>query len=247
MSLLRTRIREQSRFTVFDIDPVTAEQWGEALLRLGARPAAGVSATVTDEPAGPHDRHRLRARRPRPAARPPAGAGRCTGPRAALAGRAARRGHPPAQRLGRRRTARAAVGPHAADAARAARAGRRAAALAGAELQVADRHAARGRAARARTAALRHALRAWWRPTTVPTRAPSCCRGCRVAGAGRAMPADLRPPPGGRVAAAAGLQPDARRPHAADSLRMLEAGLGGQRRWAAACSFRTDPRRRSAA
>ncbi len=32
MSLLRTRIRERSRFTVFDIDPVTAEQWGQALL-----------------------------------------------------------------------------------------------------------------------------------------------------------------------------------------------------------------------
>lgn len=32
MSLLRTRIREKSRFTVFDIDPLTAEQWGEALL-----------------------------------------------------------------------------------------------------------------------------------------------------------------------------------------------------------------------
>ncbi|MCB2019550.1 MAG: hypothetical protein KDG44_01980 [Burkholderiaceae bacterium] len=33
MSLLRTRIREKSRFTVFDIDPVTARLWGEALLR----------------------------------------------------------------------------------------------------------------------------------------------------------------------------------------------------------------------
>ena len=32
MSLLRTRIREKSRFTVFDIDPVTAEAWGRALL-----------------------------------------------------------------------------------------------------------------------------------------------------------------------------------------------------------------------
>ena len=32
MSLLRTRIREGSRFTVFEIDPQTAEQWGEALL-----------------------------------------------------------------------------------------------------------------------------------------------------------------------------------------------------------------------
>lgn len=32
MSLLRTRIREGSRFTVFDIDPLTARQWGQALL-----------------------------------------------------------------------------------------------------------------------------------------------------------------------------------------------------------------------
>jgi hypothetical protein len=33
MSLLRTRIREGSRFTVFDIDPQTAQAWGEALVR----------------------------------------------------------------------------------------------------------------------------------------------------------------------------------------------------------------------
>ena len=33
MSLLRTRIREHSRFTVFDIDPHTAASWGEALLQ----------------------------------------------------------------------------------------------------------------------------------------------------------------------------------------------------------------------
>lgn len=32
MSLLRTRIREGSRFTVFDIDPITAEQWAQAML-----------------------------------------------------------------------------------------------------------------------------------------------------------------------------------------------------------------------
>jgi hypothetical protein len=32
MSLLRTRIRENRRFTIFDIDPATAQQWGEALL-----------------------------------------------------------------------------------------------------------------------------------------------------------------------------------------------------------------------
>lgn len=33
MSLLRTRIREKSRFTIFDIDPQTARTWGEAMLR----------------------------------------------------------------------------------------------------------------------------------------------------------------------------------------------------------------------
>jgi hypothetical protein len=33
MSLLRTRIREKSRFTVFEVDPATARLWGQALLR----------------------------------------------------------------------------------------------------------------------------------------------------------------------------------------------------------------------
>lgn len=33
MSLLRIRIREKSRFTVFDIDPQTARLWGDAMLR----------------------------------------------------------------------------------------------------------------------------------------------------------------------------------------------------------------------
>ena len=33
MSLLRTRVREGSRFTVFDIDPQTATEWGQALLQ----------------------------------------------------------------------------------------------------------------------------------------------------------------------------------------------------------------------
>jgi len=37
MSLLRTRIREGSRFTVFDIDPQTAQAWGEALLAWSSR------------------------------------------------------------------------------------------------------------------------------------------------------------------------------------------------------------------
>lgn len=33
MSLLRTRIREKSRFTVFEVDARTAADWGRALLR----------------------------------------------------------------------------------------------------------------------------------------------------------------------------------------------------------------------
>ncbi len=31
MSLLRIRIREGRRFTIFDIDPATARQWGDAM------------------------------------------------------------------------------------------------------------------------------------------------------------------------------------------------------------------------
>ena len=41
MSLLRTRIREKSRFTIFDVDPITARAWGEALLAWAqAQPGA---------------------------------------------------------------------------------------------------------------------------------------------------------------------------------------------------------------
>ncbi|MFM2067550.1 MAG: hypothetical protein RLZZ584_2459 [Pseudomonadota bacterium] len=36
MSMLRTRIREKSRFTVFDVDPLTARAWGQALLDWAA-------------------------------------------------------------------------------------------------------------------------------------------------------------------------------------------------------------------
>ena len=36
MHLLRTRIREKSRFTVFDIDAQSARLWGEALLGWAA-------------------------------------------------------------------------------------------------------------------------------------------------------------------------------------------------------------------
>lgn len=31
MSLLRVRIRESKRFTIFDIDPATARQWAQAM------------------------------------------------------------------------------------------------------------------------------------------------------------------------------------------------------------------------
>jgi hypothetical protein len=33
LKLLRTRIREGRRFTIFDVDPDTAQHWGEALVR----------------------------------------------------------------------------------------------------------------------------------------------------------------------------------------------------------------------
>jgi nicotinamide riboside kinase len=33
MSLLRIRIREAKRFTIFDVDPVTARSWAEMMLK----------------------------------------------------------------------------------------------------------------------------------------------------------------------------------------------------------------------
>lgn len=36
MSLLRIRIREGKRFTIFDIDPATAQQWADAMQRWAA-------------------------------------------------------------------------------------------------------------------------------------------------------------------------------------------------------------------
>ncbi|MCW5665932.1 MAG: hypothetical protein KIT35_19045 [Piscinibacter sp.] len=41
MSLLRTRIREKSRFTVFEVDAQTAAAWGEALLRWARSQGVG--------------------------------------------------------------------------------------------------------------------------------------------------------------------------------------------------------------
>jgi hypothetical protein len=41
MSLLRIRIREGKRFTIFDIDPQTARRWGEAMTAwAGGQPGA---------------------------------------------------------------------------------------------------------------------------------------------------------------------------------------------------------------
>lgn len=48
MSLLRTRIRERSRFTVFEIDPQTALLWGQALLSWAQTQAP--SAPPVQEP-----------------------------------------------------------------------------------------------------------------------------------------------------------------------------------------------------
>ena len=48
MSLLRTRIREKSRFTVFEIDAQTARQWGEALLQWASTQAATDGAPQQD-------------------------------------------------------------------------------------------------------------------------------------------------------------------------------------------------------
>lgn len=40
MPLLRIRIRERTRFTIFDVDPVTARAWGEAMRQWGERELA---------------------------------------------------------------------------------------------------------------------------------------------------------------------------------------------------------------
>ena len=49
MSFLRTRIREKSRFTIFDIDPATAAQWGRALLRWAESQPGGASGPEAGE------------------------------------------------------------------------------------------------------------------------------------------------------------------------------------------------------
>ena len=49
MALLRVRIRERTRFTIFDIDPLTAKAWGEAMVRWSEAQADGAA------PAGDSD------------------------------------------------------------------------------------------------------------------------------------------------------------------------------------------------
>ena len=44
MKLLRIRIRERKRFTIFDIDPATARPWGAAMERWAGDAAAGAGA-----------------------------------------------------------------------------------------------------------------------------------------------------------------------------------------------------------
>ena len=84
---LRTRIREGSRFTIFDIDPVTAEQWGR-VLPDGPRPSPRRQRAVTTPPNGGPGlcagRHRPHAGAAPP---PPAHAGRGGAGAPALAGR----------------------------------------------------------------------------------------------------------------------------------------------------------------
>lgn len=49
MSMLRTRIREKRRFTIFDVDPLTAAAWGQALLDWAqAQPGAAEPQAATE-------------------------------------------------------------------------------------------------------------------------------------------------------------------------------------------------------
>jgi hypothetical protein len=47
--LLRLRIREGRRFTIFDIDAITAQSWGEAMRDWGARQLAAGHASPAPE------------------------------------------------------------------------------------------------------------------------------------------------------------------------------------------------------
>ncbi len=50
LSMLRTRIREGKRFTIFDVDPITAQRWGQALLDWAATQPAAADASSGQTP-----------------------------------------------------------------------------------------------------------------------------------------------------------------------------------------------------
>ncbi|NWG38351.1 MAG: hypothetical protein HXY27_00050 [Hydrogenophilaceae bacterium] len=47
---MRVRIRELKRFTIFDIDPITAKRWGQAMLEWASRHEAKSGAGDEGEP-----------------------------------------------------------------------------------------------------------------------------------------------------------------------------------------------------
>jgi len=57
MSFLRTRIREKSRFTIFDIDPATALSWGQALTAWAQLQITQTGAGSAPNPGGNNDRN----------------------------------------------------------------------------------------------------------------------------------------------------------------------------------------------
>jgi hypothetical protein len=44
MSLMRIRIREAKRFTIFDVDPETARHWGELMIKWADEQTANENA-----------------------------------------------------------------------------------------------------------------------------------------------------------------------------------------------------------
>lgn len=53
MPLLRLRIREHRRFTIFDIDPVTAARWAEVMRAWSARTLAAHGEPMSPDSATP--------------------------------------------------------------------------------------------------------------------------------------------------------------------------------------------------
>ena len=48
MPLLRLRVRERTRFTIFDIDPVTARRWAEVMAAWAARQSDDAPAKAAE-------------------------------------------------------------------------------------------------------------------------------------------------------------------------------------------------------